>query len=106
MLILSLVLASGAEAADTEAKEPEAATTQAPAAEGAKKSKTGTYQLDEVTVTGKIVDEATEKLPAVVESLTAEGMERINVVDITDESYHVSHPYPRRTYFAEVKFNH
>jgi iron complex outermembrane receptor protein len=28
----------------------------------------------------------------------------IGVNNITDESYHVSHPYPLRTYLAELKY--
>ncbi len=28
----------------------------------------------------------------------------IGVDNITDESYHLSHPYPQRNYFAELKY--
>ncbi|MEZ4526458.1 MAG: hypothetical protein R2941_11115 [Desulfobacterales bacterium] len=29
----------------------------------------------------------------------------IGVDNITDESYHISHPYPQRNYFAELKYS-
>lgn len=40
--------------------------------------------LGEMTVTGKIMDEATANRPAVVESITAEGIERINAMETSD----------------------
>ncbi len=30
----------------------------------------------------------------------------LGVDNITDELYHISHPYPRRTFFAELKFSY
>ncbi len=50
------------------------------------KEKEKEAELEEivVTVTGKIVDEATVNMPAVVESLTPEGIERINAIDTSD----------------------
>ncbi|MDQ1269028.1 MAG: hypothetical protein QG618_334 [Thermodesulfobacteriota bacterium] len=40
--------------------------------------------LGEMTVTGQIMDEATATRPAVVESITAEGIERINAMETSD----------------------
>jgi iron complex outermembrane receptor protein len=40
--------------------------------------------LGEITVTGKIMDEATANMPAVVESITPEGIERINAMETSD----------------------
>ncbi len=57
-----------------------------------------TYQLDEVTVTGKIIDETTANIPAVVESLTAEGIERINAVDTSDVFKYMPGSYLRKLY--------
>ncbi|MFZ3135762.1 MAG: TonB-dependent receptor [Thermodesulfovibrionales bacterium] len=65
-----------------------------------KKTKEKEAQLEEivVTVTGKIVDEATVNMPAVVESLTTEGIERINVVDTSDVFKYMPGSYLRKLY--------
>ncbi len=57
---------------------------------------TKVYQLGEVTVTGKLVDEPA--VPAVVETLTAEGIERINVVDTSDIFKYMPGSYLRKLY--------
>ena len=56
------------------------------------------YKLGEVTVTGKILDETTENVPAVVESLTAEGIERINAIDTADVFKYMPGSYLRKLY--------
>ncbi len=56
------------------------------------------YQLEGVTVTGKIVDEATRRMPAVVETLTAEGIERINVIETQDVFKYMPGSYLRKLY--------
>ncbi len=56
------------------------------------------YHLGEVTVTGKIVDEATINMPAVVETLTAEGIERINAVETSDVFKYLPGSYLRKLY--------
>lgn len=55
-------------------------------------------RIGEVTVTGKIVDEATENMPAVVESLTSEGIERINAVETSDVFKYLPGSYLRKVY--------
>ena len=56
------------------------------------------FQLGEVTVTGKIVDESTVNMPAVVETLTAEGIERINAVETSDVFKYMPGSYLRKLY--------
>jgi len=56
------------------------------------------WQLGEVTVTGKIADEATAKVPAVVETLTAEGIDRINAVETSDIFKYMPGSYLRKLY--------
>jgi len=56
------------------------------------------FQLGEVTVTGKIMDEATVNMPAVVETLTAEGIERINTVETSDVFKYMPGSYLRKLY--------
>ncbi|MFH0995416.1 MAG: TonB-dependent receptor [Pseudomonadota bacterium] len=56
------------------------------------------YQIGEITVTGKIKDEATENMPAVVESLTAESIERINAVETSDVFKYMPGSYLRKLY--------
>lgn len=56
------------------------------------------YQIGDITVTGKIVDEATENMPAVVESLTAESIERINAVETSDVFKYMPGSYLRKLY--------
>lgn len=65
-----------------------------------KKTKEKEAQLEEiiVTVTGKIVDEATVNMPAVVESLTPEGIERINAIDTSDIFKYMPGSYLRKLY--------
>jgi iron complex outermembrane recepter protein len=54
--------------------------------------------LGQVTVTGKIVDENKENMPAVVESITAEGIDRINAVDTSDTFKYMPGSYLRKLY--------
>ena len=56
------------------------------AEEASNKKENEETQLKEIVVTptGKIEDEGTLKVPAVVETLTAEGIERINAIDTSD----------------------
>ena len=54
--------------------------------------------LGEVTVTGKIVDDRTANMPAVVESVTAEGIERINAVETSDVFKYMPGSYLRKLY--------
>ncbi|OIP98141.1 MAG: hypothetical protein AUK55_03510 [Syntrophobacteraceae bacterium CG2_30_61_12] len=56
------------------------------------------FKIGEVTVTGKIVDEATVNMPAVVETLTAEGIERINAVETSDVFKYMPGSYLRKLY--------
>jgi iron complex outermembrane recepter protein len=59
-------------------------------------AETRAYQLGDVTVTGKVVDEPA--MPAVVETLTAEGIERINAVDTSDVFKYMPGAYLRKLY--------
>ena len=54
--------------------------------------------LGEITVTGKIIDETTAKMPAVVESITAEGIERINAMETSDVFKYMPGSYLRKLY--------
>ena len=54
--------------------------------------------LGQVTVTGKIADDSTENIPAVVESITAEGIERINAVETSDVFKYMPGSYLRKLY--------
>ncbi len=54
--------------------------------------------LGEITVTGKIMDEATANMPAVVESITAEGIERINAMETSDVFKYMPGSYLRKLY--------
>lgn len=54
--------------------------------------------LGEVTITGKITNEATVNMPAVVETLTAEGIERINAVETSDVFKYMPGSYLRKLY--------
>jgi len=54
--------------------------------------------LGQVTVTGRIGDAATAKIPAVVESITAEGVERINAVETSDVFKYMPGSYLRKLY--------
>ncbi|MBM4135988.1 MAG: TonB-dependent receptor [Nitrospira sp.] len=69
-------------------------------AEEIKKEEKEETKLEEivVTVTGKIVDEATVNMPAVVESLTAKGIERINAIDTSDVFKYMPGSYLRKLY--------
>ncbi len=58
----------------------------------------GMFSLGGVTVTGKIADETTANVPAVVETLTKEGIERINVVDTADVFKYMPGSYLRKLY--------
>lgn len=55
-------------------------------------------ELDEITVTGKVIDETAEKIPAVVETLTPEGIERINTVQSSDIFKYMPGSYLRKLY--------
>lgn len=55
-------------------------------------------ELDEITVTGKVIDETAEKIPAVVETLTPEGIERINTVESSDIFKYMPGSYLRKLY--------
>jgi iron complex outermembrane receptor protein len=57
-----------------------------------------TVDLGQVTVTGKIGDEATANIPAVVESVTAEGITRINAVETSDVFKYMPGSYLRKLY--------
>lgn len=65
-----------------------------------KKTKEKEAQLEEivVTVTGKIVDEAIVNMPAVVETLTPEGIERVNAIDTSDIFKYMPGSYLRKLY--------
>ena len=54
--------------------------------------------IGQVTVTGKIVDNATANIPAVVESITADGIERINAVETSDVFKYMPGSYLRKLY--------
>lgn len=54
--------------------------------------------LGQVTVTGKIADKAAANIPAVVESVTAEGVERINAVETSDVFKYMPGSYLRKLY--------
>lgn len=54
--------------------------------------------LGEITVTGKIMDETTVNMPAVVESVTAEGIERINAMETSDVFKYMPGSYLRKLY--------
>lgn len=56
------------------------------------------YQLGEVTVTGKITNEAAVNMPAVVETLTAKGIERINTVETSDVFKYMPGSFLRKLY--------
>jgi len=73
-------------------------TEAAKGTEKADSEKNPAYHLEEVTVTGKIIDETTANIPAVVESLTAEGIERINAVDTSDVFKYMPGSYLRKLY--------
>ncbi|MDP2106054.1 MAG: TonB-dependent receptor, partial [Desulfobulbaceae bacterium] len=57
-------------------------------------------KLDDIVVTptGTIVDESIFKVPAVVETLTAEGIKRINTVDTADVFKYMPGSYLRKLY--------
>ncbi len=69
-----------------------------PRKETSRDGRDNVFQLGEVTVTGKIVDEATVNMPAVVETLTAEGIERINAVETSDVFKYMPGSYLRKLY--------
>ncbi len=54
--------------------------------------------LGEITVTGKIMDDTTANMPAVVESVTAEGIERINAMESSDVFKYMPGSYLRKLY--------
>ncbi len=60
--------------------------------------KGATYKFDEVTVTGKITNEAAINMPAVVETLTEKGIERINAVETSDVFKYMPGSYLRKLY--------
>lgn len=74
--------------------------SSAVAEETQKEEKEEEAQLEEivVTVTGKIVDEATVNIPAVVESLTVKGIERVNAIDTSDIFKYMPGSYLRKLY--------
>lgn len=86
-------------AAVATAGETDARTAMAPSdtAPGDQQSN-DVINLGQVTVTGKIVDEATANIPAVVESITAEGVERINAVETSDVFKYMPGSYLRKLY--------
>lgn len=55
-------------------------------------------QLGEVTITGKITNEAAVNMPSVVETLSAEGIERINAVETADVFKYMPGSYLRKLY--------
>ena len=54
--------------------------------------------IGDVTVTGRIVDEATANIPAVVESITAEGIKRMNAMETSDVFKYMPGSYLRKLY--------
>ncbi|MBU0973601.1 MAG: TonB-dependent receptor plug domain-containing protein, partial [Proteobacteria bacterium] len=54
--------------------------------------------LGAITVTGKIVNEAVANVPAVVESITAEGIGRINAMETSDVFKYMPGSYLRKLY--------
>jgi len=63
-----------------------------------KGSKKEVIDLGQVTVTGKILDQAAMDIPGVVESVTAEGVERINAVETSDVFKYMPGSYLRKLY--------
>lgn len=61
-------------------------------------TQTEAINLGQVTVTGKIADDSTANIPAVVESVTAEGIERINAVETSDVFKYMPGSYLRKLY--------
>ena len=63
-----------------------------------KKSEVQFVDMGDVTVTGRIVDEATANIPAVVESITAEGIKRMNAMETSDVFKYMPGSYLRKLY--------
>ncbi len=63
-----------------------------------KKAQKQAQDLGEITVTGKIMDDTTANMPAVVESVTAEGIERINAMESSDVFKYMPGSYLRKLY--------
>lgn len=60
--------------------------------------KDSTVILEEITVTGKVISEIEANVPAVVESVTAEGIERINAMETSDVFKYMPGSYLRKLY--------
>ena len=91
MHLLSAVVVAKAEDADAQ-NRPEQAKVQSDG------KKNEAVDLGEVTVTGKIEDAAAARMPAVVESITAEGVGRINAVETSDVFKYMPGSYLRKLY--------
>lgn len=91
LAIISLVAV--AHAGNVSTKPPTSGDAQS--AEAVQDSDDGYGDIDEFLV---FDTKFTYRLP---KNFTAS----LGVDNLTDESYHVSHPYPRRTYLAELKWN-
>ena len=63
-----------------------------------KDKKKAALDLGEITVTGKIMDDTTANMPSVVESVTAEGIERINAMETSDVFKYMPGSYLRKLY--------
>lgn len=83
-------------AAADEDKPPAAAST--PITEKDKDSRRKTIELEEITVTGRIANESTANVPAVVESITADGIGRINATETSDVFKYMPGSYLRKLY--------
>jgi iron complex outermembrane receptor protein len=96
-LFMACLAVSPAMAGEGQDSEP-AADKQAVSEKTQTPAQGQSMDLGEVTVTGRIMDEATANVPAVVESITAEGIERINAVETSDVFKYMPGSYLRKLY--------
>ncbi len=98
--IISLLMAClfFSPAAGQEKKGDDTAAEQVVAKDTKKTPEAQSVDLGEVTVTGRIVDEATANVPAVVESVTAEGIKRMNAMETSDVFQYMPGSYLRKLY--------
>ena len=88
-------LSLGEEPTKEDKKEAVTNTAEKETVTGTKEKET---TLEGITVTGKVVDEADVKIPAVVETITPEGIERINTVQSSDVFKYMPGSYLRKLY--------
>jgi iron complex outermembrane receptor protein len=84
----------------TAASDENPSLTGTSASAGREGKVTGDQAVDlgDVTVTGRIADESITNVPAVVESITAEGIERINAIETQDVFKYMPGSYLRKLY--------